>query len=177
MKYLIRKFVSWTSFALILLSYNNVRAQVSNYKAYTLFVYNFTKYIEWPDGSIKDEFVIGVYGKSPIVEEFQKMAALKKAGDKTIRIIELNESNLASDVHILFITDEKSVKIDAIVSALKGRSILLVTEKQGLVGKGAGISFMSDNNSVKFELNNNLLASQHFKVSKTLEALAFKGRG
>jgi hypothetical protein len=150
-------------------------AQVSNYKAYTLFVYNFTKYIEWPEGAIKQEFVIGVYGNSPISEEFQKMATLKKAGDRVIRIVEVNEATLAGDVQILFLPEEKSLKIEAIVHALRGRSVLLVTEKQGLVSKGANISFLSDKNSVKFELNNNALSSQHLKVSKTLEALAFKG--
>jgi hypothetical protein len=166
-----------TCFLLLVMALMPVRliAQVSNYKAYTLFVYNFTKYIEWPDGAIKDEFVIGVFGKSPIAEEFKKMAALKKAGDKTIRIVELNESNLETNLHILFIADEKSLKIDEVVTAVKGRSVLLITEKQGLVGKGAGISFFSDNNNVKFELNNSSLSGQRLKVSKTLEALAFKG--
>jgi hypothetical protein len=152
----------------------NSSAQVSNYKAYTLFVYNFTKYIQWPEGAIKDEFIIGVFGKSPIQDELQKMVALKKAGDKTIRIVELSESNLMSEVHILFIPDDKTGQMTTILAALKGKPVLLVAEKEGTVSKGAGISFMSDHNNLKFELNASSIATQNLKVSKTLEALAFK---
>jgi hypothetical protein len=163
---------------LILLGYAFVvdaRAQVSNYKAYTLFVYNFTKYIQWPDGVIKDEFVIGVYGKSPIQEELQKMVALKKAGDKIIRIAEFSESNLTSEVHILFIPEDKTNQMPTIVAALRGKPVLLVAEKEGTIQKGAGISFMTDQNNLKFELNSTSISNQNLKVSKALEALAFKG--
>jgi hypothetical protein len=150
------------------------QAQVSNYKAYTLFVYNFTKYIQWPEGSIKDEFVIGVFGKSPIIEELQKMGSLKKAGDKIIRIVELSETTLNSEVHILFVPEEKSNQLSTILAAIKGKPVLLVSERQGLVEKGAGISFLSDHNNLKFEMNSNSIANQKLKSSKTLEALAFK---
>ena len=165
----------FVSMIVLLVGVSGVYAQVSNYKAYTLFVYNFTKYVEWPDGAIKDEFVIGVYGNSPIINELQKMVAVKKAGEKNIRIVELTETTNASDVHILFIPDEKSSQLQKVVSAIKGKPVLLVTERQGLVQQGAGISFLSDNNSLKFELNNASIANQNLKVSKTLAALAFKG--
>lgn len=150
-------------------------AQISNYKAYTLFVYNFTKYVEWPQGVIKDEFVIGVFGRSPMLDELQKMGALKKAGDKVIRVIEISETTLNTDLHILFIPDDKTPKIESIVTAVKGRPVLLVAEKEGTVRKGAAISFLSDHNNLKFELNTNATTSQNLKVSKTLEALAYKG--
>ena len=160
---------------LLLMTAVNVQAQLSSYKAYTLFVYNFTKYIQWPDGAIKDEFVIGVFGKSPIQEELQKMVAVKKAGDKTIRIVELSENNLSNEVHILFIPDDKTDQMAVILAAVKGKPVLLIAEKEGTVQKGAGISFVSDHNNLKFELNSSSIATQNLKVSKTLEALAFKG--
>lgn len=150
-------------------------AQVSNYKAYTLFVYNFTKYIQWPEGAIKDDFVIGVFGKSPVQDELEKMVTLKKAGDRTIRIVEVSESNLTTEVHLLFIPDDQTDQMSKILSAVKGKPVLLVAEKEGAVQKGAGISFVADHNNLKFELNSNSIAGQNLKVSKTLEALAFKG--
>ncbi|HEY0655046.1 MAG TPA: YfiR family protein [Chryseosolibacter sp.] len=153
---------------------HDATAQVSNYKAYTLFVYNFTKYIQWPDGSIKDDFVIGVFGKSPILEELQKMGEVKKAGDKNIRVVEISEATLGSDIHILFVPEQKSNQIATILTAVKGKPVLLVSDKPGLVEKGAGISFLSDHNNLKFELNSNSIANQNLKISKTLEALAYK---
>ncbi len=164
------------AFTLVVLCLTNVesKAQVSNYKAYTLFLYNFTKYIQWPDGAIDQDFVIGVYGKSPITEELQKLGSIKKAGDKNIKIIELSETNLLQDVQILFIPEEKSAQIAAVLASVKGRPILVVSERQGLTQKGAAISFLTEQNNLRFELNTVSIASQNLKVSKALETLAFK---
>lgn len=152
----------------------NATAQVSSYKAYTLFVYNFTKYIQWPDGAIKNEFIIGVFGQCPITQELQKMGEAKKAGDKTIRVVELSEETLDNEVHILFVPEQKSSQLPTILTAVKGKPVLLVSDKAGLAEKGAGISFLSDNNNLKFQMNSASIASQNLKVSKTLEALAVK---
>lgn len=149
-------------------------AQVSSYKAYSLFVYNFTKYVQWPDGAIKNEFIIGVFGKSPVQDELKKIAAEKKAGDKTFRIIEITADKLSGEVHILFIPNEMTSQISKILAALKGRPVLLVAEREGAVQKGACISFIADHDNLKFELNSSSIAAQNLKVSKTLEALAFK---
>lgn len=154
-----------------------VNAQVSSYKAYTLFVYNFTKYIQWPDGSIRDEFVIGVYGRSPIKEEFEKMGALKKAGEKAIRIIEVNDLKTVDQLHILFVPDDKSGLISDIMTTLRGKPVLVVGERQGLTEKGAGISLFSEQNNVRFEMNSASLAVQKLRVAKALEGLSSTYKG
>ena len=43
------------------------KAQDEKFKA--LFMYNFTKYIEWPQSKQTGDFVIGVVGGSPIIDE------------------------------------------------------------------------------------------------------------
>jgi hypothetical protein len=169
-----RRTKTGTIFMMIVL-HATVYGQLSTHKAHCLFVYNFTKYIQWPDGAIKDEFVIGVYGRSNIREELEKMSALKKAGDKTIKVIEVNNIDKIAGVHILFIPEEKSGQLSAILESIKGKPVLVVAERQGLIHKGAGISFFADENNLKFELNSNSIANQNLKVSKQLEALAFKG--
>lgn len=167
----LRIFVFALVFALVS---NAAHAQVSSYKAYTLFVYNFTKYIQWPDGSIRDEFVIGVYGNSPIKEEFEKMGALKKAGEKSIRVIEITDLKLVNELHILFVPDEKSAQISDIMTTLRGKPVLVVGERQGLTDKGAGISFFSEQNNVRFELNSASIALQKLKVANALIGLSSK---
>lgn len=174
MKTAIIRLIAITVFALGSFAMTETNAQVSNYKAYTLFLYNFTKYIQWPDGAIKNEFVIGVFGKCPIIEELQKMGEVKKAGDKSIRVVEVSEETLSSEVHILFVPEQKSGQLPSILTAVRGKPVLLVSDKAGLVEKGAGISFLADHNNLKFEVNSTSIASQNLKISKTLEALAFK---
>ena len=50
---------------------------------------------------------------------------------------------------------------------------LIITEKEGLVEKGAGINFIIKNNRQKFELNKKNVEKYKLKVSSNLEALAF----
>lgn len=149
--------------------------QLSTHKAHCLFVYNFTKYIQWPDGAIKDDFVIGVFGKSDVRAELEKMSAMKKVNGKTIRVVEINSTDKLDGVHILFIPDEKSGQIGAVIESIKGKPVLLVTERQGLIQKGAGISFLTDDNNLKFEINSSSISSQNLRVASQLETLAHKG--
>jgi hypothetical protein len=56
---------------------------------------------------------------------------------------------------------------------VKLHNTLIITEKQGLVEKGAGINFVIKNNRQKFELNKKNVERYKLKVSSNLEALAF----
>jgi hypothetical protein len=62
----------------------NAKAQETDYKAYSLFVYNFMKYVEWPEAQSKGDFVIAVLGDSPINKELENLAASKKLKGRNI---------------------------------------------------------------------------------------------
>jgi YfiR/HmsC-like len=50
---------------LVLVFSHQAKAQSVDYKAQTLFIYNFIKYVNWP--SLKDEnFRVAVFGQSPL---------------------------------------------------------------------------------------------------------------
>ncbi|MEQ9168448.1 MAG: YfiR family protein [Fulvivirga sp.] len=150
-----------------------LKSQVSNYQIYTLFIYNFTKYIQWPDNMPNEVFKIGIYGNSPIIENFNKLAKEKKVGIKNIEIIQLNHLSNIADMNILFIPDSNSNKVEEIVNESKSLPILIVTEKTGLVKVGAGISFINVNNNIKFQLNTDVLSAHKLKASRSLESLAY----
>ena len=63
-------------FLLVLVFFNTSIAQKDKYQS--LFIYNFTKYIKWPDSYNSGKFVIGVIGNSEVVESIKSMAASKK---------------------------------------------------------------------------------------------------
>lgn len=49
-----------------------------NYQLHSVFIYSFTRYVQWPDEYNKGDFEIVVLGDSPITEELQKLAQAKK---------------------------------------------------------------------------------------------------
>jgi len=59
-------------------------SQEPTFKA--LFIFNFAKYIEWPNQEERSEFVIGIYGNDQVIKELDKLAAVRKINNKTIVI-------------------------------------------------------------------------------------------
>jgi hypothetical protein len=143
-----------------------------NYKLASLYVYNFTKYIEWPAKSQTDFFVIGVFGETPAFEEFKKMAYTKKevSGKKIVVEKMINVKDLEK-CQIVYIPASQSHRLKEIKEALKGHSILIVTEKPGMAHKGAGINLFldeDDDNKLKFELNKGAIEATGLHVAGEL---------
>jgi hypothetical protein len=153
-----------------------VQAQTTNYKAYSVFLYSFTKYIEWPADARQGDFVIAVLGNQKLLQEMQTGVAGRKAGSQTIKVIESKNASDLNGVHMIFISDLKSGSTEDIVKQFNGKPVLVVTERDGLVKKGAGISFIvADDNTLKFQVNEQTLIDQHLKASSAIVSLAYKG--
>jgi hypothetical protein len=145
----------------------------TNSKMKAIFIMNFTKLIEWPQSYREGNFVVGVVGESPLYNELTKMAKTKKVANQSLQIKKFSGTSEISKCHILYVSRSKSEEITSVVKKVKSNSTLIITEKQGLVDKGAGINFIIKNNRQKFELNKKNVEKYKLKVSSNLEALAF----
>lgn len=147
-------------------------AQEVDYKAYSLFVYNFMKYIEWPPAQSRDDFVIGIFGDSPIQKELEVMAAAKKCKGRTIVIKKITSVDESTNCQLLYVASSKSSQLKTLLPVLKNKSMLLVAERDGMAKKGAHISFTTlDDDVLKFEINKKNIESQNLKVSSALTSL------
>jgi hypothetical protein len=159
-------------FLLTFFASTNLFAQEVNYKVHSLFMYKFSQYIEWPESHSSGDFVIGVIGNSPVLEELQAIAASKKVGTRSISVKKLSPGSDLSGCHMVFLAGSQSGNIGDISAKLKGKPTLIVSEKAGLAEKGAGINFIIVDDKMKFELNKNNIQSQGLKVSGDLVKLA-----
>ncbi|HEY4799207.1 MAG TPA: YfiR family protein, partial [Bacteroidia bacterium] len=138
-----------------------------DYKAYTLFLYNFMKYIEWPDPT--GDFVIGVMGDSPIKNDLKTLSENKKAKGRKIVVKILATADDAAGCNMIYIPSEKSSFLKPIADKMKGKSVLIVAEREGLAKKGAAISFMVDeDDTLKFDINKSVIDSQSLKIANVL---------
>jgi len=144
-----------------------------NSKMKAIFIMNFTKLIEWPKSYREGNFVVGVIGDTPLYSELTKMAKTKKVANQSLQIKKFSTAKDIGKCHILYVSKGKSQDISAVLKKVKSNSTLIITEKQGLVDKGAGINFIIKNNRQKFELNKKNVEKYKLKVSSNLEALAF----
>ncbi|MBN2173289.1 MAG: YfiR family protein [Bacteroidales bacterium] len=161
---------------LTLLCLKNNYSQELDYRAQSLFIYKFTKYIVWPENKLKGDFVIGVYGNSPLYDELVLMASLKKAGnDQNIVVKEVRDEDDLSGFHLIYVPASKSRQINGISEKVGDLPVVIVAEREGLARKGATINFIIlENNVLKFEVNVDKLTRQKLSISDELLKLGFK---
>jgi uncharacterized protein DUF4154 len=143
-----------------------------SYKMHTVFIFSFTRYIQWPDAYSGGEFEILVLGDSPIVDELKAMAQVKKVGDRAIKVTKINNVSEIRKCNILFIPASKSPQIAEVLAKVTTQSILVVSEEQGLGAKGSNVNFVTKDGKLAFELNQGATTKQGLKVSNELSRLA-----
>ncbi len=147
-------------------------AQETNYKAYSVYVYNFIKYIEWPEESKKGDFVIAVIGNSPVLAELKNLAATKKANGQNIVIKQYATVAEVQQCHIVYISSNKSSVLKEALEKTKNMSALMIAEREGLAKKGAGINFVTmEDETLKFEVNKKVIEAHNLKIPKVLFSL------
>lgn len=150
----------------------SARAQTSSYEELqAAYIYNFAKYIRWPDE--KPIFVIGVYGETEIVEFLQKTLEGKKVGTRAIELRVILKSDHFLDCNIIYVPESDSRKIEELSKAVSGKNILIVTEDD-LIKKGAAISFVVEDDRLRFKLKKSALAEAGLSASEGLLKLAIE---
>jgi len=149
-------------------------SQAQKEKYQSLFIYNFTKYIKWPDTYSPNSFVIAVIGNSAIIDELNGMAASKKqtASGATLEIKKYNSVDEIGVCHILFVSENAVDKLSQIETKTSGKPVLLVTDTPGMATQGAVINFIEKDGKIKFELNESQAGKRSLVVSSSLTSLA-----
>jgi hypothetical protein len=142
------------------------------HEVYSMMMYNFTKYVQWPDHQAGGEFVIGVVGNADVYNTLNGWYGGKPKGTKTYVIKRFNSASEVTDCHVIYIDRSKSGEFEAINNKVKGKGTLLITDKNGLGEKGSGINFKTVDNKLKFELNQKVVESSNLKVSGALSSMA-----
>ncbi len=147
-------------------------AIAQNYKVHTVFMYSFTRYVQWPAEYNQGDFEILVLGDSPILDELKEMAKSRKAGDRTIKVTKINSPSDIKKCNMLFLSDSKAGQLDKVLNTVGTQSILLVSESNGAGMQGSDINFVIKDGKLAFELNQAAVSKKNLKVSTELTRLA-----
>jgi len=133
--------------AALLTSGNAFAQERPVHEVYSMMVYNFTRYVQWPNESGSGEFVIGVIGNTEVFNTLNAWYGGKPRGSRTYVIKKFNSAAEVSDCHVLYVDKSKSGDFDVISDKVKGKGTLLITDKNGLGARGSTINFKTvDNN-------------------------------
>ncbi len=144
----------------------------SIYEIHSMMIYNFVKYIQWPDYDPSQDFVIGVIGEDEVYNTLKTWYDGKLRGDKKFAVKKFESVADISKCHIIYIGKDQGKSFDVINSKVKSFSALTITDYPGLGVKGSAINFKTVNNKLAFELNQKTIDQSNLKVSGQLAAMA-----
>lgn len=140
-------------------------AQNQEAKIQALFILKFIDNISWPQD--RKDVIIGVLGKSDVLTELEVRLQAKNPNGIVIKKISSAE---AANCDVIFLSKQESASLSAVNAALKGKSILIISETD-LSRKGSGISFIQEDGKLNFIVNKSVIESNGLKVSNTLLTL------
>ena len=139
-------------------------AQISTRKLEAIYLYNFTKYINFPTTS---GFKIGVLQETEIADELQNN--LKSKGSIEVKMI--SSIGEAQNCNIIYIPRTRSSHLNELVSQVSKSGVLIVTEED-LANQGAPVSFVIDGSKLRFKINKLALEQTGLQASSSLLSLA-----
>jgi hypothetical protein len=136
-----------------------------------IFVYNFLKYVEWPEFNSANEVTICLLGEDAIFAELNKLAASKTVQNRKIIINKISSTSNCSTCDLLFLDSSAGVKVDG-DERPDGCTKFIVTDND-FNESVSNINLRYKDNRLGFEINSVLCEQNGFRLSSQLKSLAF----
>ena len=140
------------------------------YEVKAAFLYNFTKFVEWPDDSGTDRRIC-VLGADPFGSALEVLAGRVTRG-KTVEILRLDSVGEAARCHVLFISSSVGHDLGTILDALSSDSILTVGETGRFAERGGMIALDTYKNRIRLRINLEATVRADLDLSSHLVRLA-----
>jgi hypothetical protein len=168
-----RKALLITSLLLVSVFFQ-AKAQTQIARAQAMFIYNFSRLIEWPANYKTGSFIIGILGNSPLEEQLLVYTSGKRVGSQPITVKSFASPSDITTCHILFVPFNGTKQLPNVLTSIQGKSTLIITEKNGAIEEGSAINFVVVGDKLKFELSTVYAVNHDIKISSKLNEMAYK---
>ena len=129
-------------------------------------------FINWPTvpigSSVSSDFVITVLGQNIFETTLEDLYRDKKIKDKRVTINYLTANQNPGICDILFISKMKISDLKKVLTSIKGKPILIVSDTEGFAEAGCFINMYEFENKLRFEINQKSLQEAGFTVDTRL---------
>lgn len=134
------------------------------------YLYNFAKYIDWPEHEKEGNFIISVMGGDNVYQELVKNYNSKQIGLQQIEIRKISKTLKISDCHILYVGKESQDILPEIAQKFENTPTLIVADGDQTLNDGSAVAFVWEGNSWLFDLKTTNANSLY--IGLTLKSLA-----
>jgi uncharacterized protein DUF4154 len=150
-------------------------APPGEYQVKAAFLYNFTKFVEWPRRSSRlspTAFRIGILGEDPFGGAIEGITKEKTVGGRAILVRRLKNAEEARTCEVVFISVSEQSHLGLILGQLEGAGVLTVGDMEGFAKLGGVINFVMENQEVHFDINVDASERAGLRISSKLLSLA-----
>jgi hypothetical protein len=155
-------------------------SQPTEYQIKAAFLFNFAKFVEWPPRAFAgatSPIVIGILGDNPFRDDLARTIQGKTIDEHPLLTKEYRSPAEATNCHILFISTSEKKRLPEIFEALKGTSVLTVSETDRFTESGGMINFFQERSRIRFQINKEAANGVGLKISAKLMNLATRPGG
>lgn len=142
------------------------------HEIHAAMLYNFIKYVQWPNEGEAGDFVVGVIGDDNVFNTLKQWYDGKPKGSKKYVIKKLGSPDEASTCQVVYVGKSKNKDFESIKNSTTGKSVLTITDGNGMGQKGSCINFKVVDGKLKFELNQATVTGSNLKISTQLSSMA-----
>ena len=147
--------------------------QASEYRIKAAFLYNFSRFTNWPDETTSDSagFNLCVIGNNPFGDALDSLAG-KTVRNRSLVIHASDQVEIEKSCHLVFIGTTEPVQTTAILAPLMHRPVLTVSDSEGFTEQGGIIELKLVERKVRFEINIDAAERAGLVISSKLLNLA-----
>jgi hypothetical protein len=137
-----------------------------------MYIYNFTRYFEWPEDTKQGDFIISIVGDNILYNELTGIVEGRRVGNQQIVVQNHRNLNDLGKCHILFLAESPSRRLSNIADQLSDFPTLFIASLDGATRNGAVINFVVRDQTMRFELHKSNASSKGLQVDSRLDNLA-----
>lgn len=145
------------------------------YQLKAAFLYNFTKFVEWPTNrftTTNQPLVLGVLGDNPFGAELAKAVQGRTHNGHAIVVSNLAPTVFATNVHLLFVPRGQESSFEKQLAPLHTAGVLTIGESELFASQEGIITFTTEADKIRFEINLAATETTGLKISSKLLHLA-----
>ena len=138
------------------------------------FLYNFTRYVEWPPGMSppSEPFRLCVVAEDVIRGAIKLTVAGESVNGRPLVMTEPQTPEEARTCQILFVGRSESQRASRLLAAVRDQPVLTVSDAARFAQQGGIIEFLLQDNRVRFDVNLSSAQRSQLRISSQLLRVA-----
>jgi len=166
-------------FVLLQLSISTVAFEFEEDTLKAIYSFKFGKFAEWPETKLnnsKSALGFCILGKNPFSQTALEIIDRAVVKGRKLQIMIFDSGLISNDAldecHILYVSQSEKTRQQPILSALRNKPILTVSDIEGFSQQGGMITLINIDQQIQFEINPGAITRAGLEISSKLIELA-----